>query len=103
MAKKRKKQSASPQNKWQPRPNDAIRLAALHWFALELERVSIQLYASNPEVFSDLEAVLRQAVSDLGEIKKDFGGGGGDGDCPDGFFLCRDGICAPMCDGIVDE
>jgi hypothetical protein len=101
MAKKRKK-SASPANKWQPRPNDAIRLAALHWFALELERVSIQIYASKPELFNDLEGVLRKAVKGLGDIRRNFDIGDG-GDCPEGFFLCRDGICAPMCDGIVDE
>jgi hypothetical protein len=26
-----------------------------------------------------------------------------DGDCPEGYFLCRDGVCAPMCDGIIAD
>jgi hypothetical protein len=24
-----------------------------------------------------------------------------EGGCPDGYVLCKDGICAPMCDGGV--
>jgi len=99
MATRRKKKAAQPAGKWQARPNDAIRLAALRWFALELERMSIQIYASNPELYGDMEGVLRKAVKSMGEVGRDLGLA--DEDCPEGYFLCRDGICAPMCDPFI--
>jgi hypothetical protein len=97
MAKRKKK--GVPRNKWQAHPNDAIRLAALRWFALEIERVSIQIYASNQNLYEDMEDVLRQTLLSMADVGKD--AALGDGDCPEGYFLCRDGVCAPMCDGII--
>jgi hypothetical protein len=97
----KKKKQAPPRNKWQAHPNDAIRLAALRWFALEIERISIQIYASNQNLYEDMEDALRDCVRSLGVVGKD--AGLADGDCPEGYFLCRDGVCAPMCDGIIAE
>jgi hypothetical protein len=98
---KRKKTSASSTHKWQPRADDAIRLAALRWFALELERLSIEIYASNQASYPQLEDVLRRAVKSMGDVSRRVNLAD-DGDCPDGYFLCKDGTCAPMCDSSGD-
>jgi len=98
---KRKKTSASSANKWQPRADDAIRLAALRWFALELERLSIEIYASNQALYPNMEDVLRKAVKSMSEVGRRVSLAGND-ECPGGFFLCKDGICAPMCDSAGD-
>jgi hypothetical protein len=100
MAKKHKSKKRGEGRKlWQAQPSDAIRLAALRWFGLEMERISIEIYASNQDAYADMERVMRGALAELGEIRKT--SAVLDGDCPDGFVLCRDRICAPMCDGIV--
>jgi hypothetical protein len=98
---KRKKTSASSTGKWQPRPDDAIRLAALRWFALELERLSIEIYASNQAAYPQMESVLRQAMKSMGDVSRRVNLAA-DGECPDGYVLCKDGICAPMCDSVGD-
>jgi hypothetical protein len=98
---KRKKTSASSKHRWQPRTDDAIRLAALRWFALELERLSIEIYASNQALYPQMEHALRQAVQSMGGLRRRVNVAD-DGDCPDGYFLCKDGICAPMCDAVGD-
>lgn len=98
---KRKKTSAPSTNKWQPRADDAIRLAALRWFALELERLSIEIYASNQALYPQMEGVLRQAMKSMGGVARRVNLAA-DGECPEGFFLCKDGICAPMCDSEGD-
>jgi hypothetical protein len=86
---------------WQAQPSDAIRLAALRWFGLEMERLSIEIYASNQDAYAQMERVFRRALADLGEVRAM--SALMDGDCPDGFLLCKDRICAPMCDGIVEQ
>jgi len=96
----KKKKQAPPRNKWQAHPNDAIRLAAFRWFALEIERVAIQIYASNQTLYEDMEHVLRDTLKSMANVGKDIAD---DGDCPEGYFLCRDGVCAPMCDGIIAD
>ena len=48
MAKKsRKKKPIHLHKIWHAEPDDAIRLAALRWFALQIERLSIEIYASD--------------------------------------------------------
>lgn len=98
---KRKKTSAPTASKWHPRPDDAIRLAALRWFALELERLSIEIYASNQDLYPQMERVLRDALKSLGGVGRRVNLVA-DNECPDGYVLCKDGICAPMCDSVGD-
>ncbi len=98
MAKKPTKKPSGGKRLWQAQPSDAIRLAALRWFALEMERISIEIYASNQAAYAKMERVFRHALGDLDDVRKT--AALADGDCPDGFVLCKDRICAPMCDGI---
>ena len=78
------------------RTNDADQLAALRWLAMKIEQVSIELFVTNRKHFGAIEDALRMQVKMLHQI-------GhtnlvlGDGDCPVGFILCRDGLCSPMC------
>lgn len=90
--------------RWQADPNDAIRLAALRWFALEIERRSIEIYATDRKRFTSIENLLRQALRQLQavrgqvmslEVEQE--------DCPMGYLLCKDGLCAPMCDWLANE
>ena len=101
MAKKKSKKPRDGKRLWQAQPSDAIRLAALRWFALEMERISIEIYASNQDAYAQMERVFRGAIAELGEVREM--SALLDGDCPDGYVLCRDKICAPMCDGIGDS
>ena len=91
-----KKKKSIPRNKWQAHPNDAIRLAALRWFALQIERTSIEIYASDQNLYGQLEALMRQTIKSLSEVGGQIGLS--DGDCPEGYVLCTDGLCAPMCE-----
>lgn len=77
--------------------NDAQRLAAIHWLAMKIEQVSIEVVVTHREKFGAVEAALRVQVKLLQEMGKPATLGGDD--CPEGYVLCRDGLCAPMCDG----
>jgi hypothetical protein len=92
MAKKRKGKTT---HKWQPRANDAINLATIRWFALTIEAMAIEVYGTNPAVFSRLEAALRECVGTVAAIdpKRPIAD---DTDCPPGWVPCA-GECAPMC------
>jgi len=98
MAKKKKK-PARGSRLWQAEPSDAIRLAALRWFGLEMERIAIEIYATNQAAYPEMELVFRRALSALDGVRAT--AALEDGDCPEGYVLCKDKICAPMCDGIV--
>lgn len=87
-------------HKWQARPNDAIRLAALRWFALELERIAIQIYATDRSRFSDMEGVLRSTLKQMARIHAGVSVSD-DEDCPEGYIRCKDNTCAPSCDGVI--
>ena len=80
-----------------PRANDAERLAALRWLAMRIEQLCIELYVTDRDTFNDIEDSLRaevrrlQAMAPVRPIAGE--------ECPDGYVLCRDGLCAPMCFG----
>jgi hypothetical protein len=101
MAKKKKTKAGPGVRVWQADPDDAIRLAALRWFAIEIERLSIEIYASDKTRYLDLEDLLRGAVKRMKKITRRFDLD--DEDCPNGYVLCKDGLCAPMCDGIITD
>ena len=93
MAKDKGKKSAKS------RMNDAERLAALRWLAMKIDQVSIEVYVTHPDKFDELENAMRAAVRSLQKIGRPREPVG-DEDCPGGYILCRDGLCAPMCDGM---
>ena len=85
-----------------PQSDDALRLAALRWYAITIERISIEVFATHPEKYEQLEGKLKdacKALQGLGGQKKKLKGPDEDEQdgCPDGYKLCPDGLCAPMC------
>ena len=85
-----------------PQSDDALRLAALRWYAITIERLSIEVFATHPEKYNELEAKLKdacKALKALGGQKKKLKGPDEDEQdgCPDGYKLCSNGLCAPMC------
>ena len=92
-----KKQARSGKRPWTPDPEDAIRLAALRWFGLELERLAIEIYATDKSKYAAMESVFRKAVKGLKEVGLQ-GTLQDEEECPDGYVLCKDGLCAPACD-----
>ena len=92
MAKKTPKSTA---NKWQSHPNDAIRLAAIRWFACRIEMEAIQVYATDSSLDPEIENILSECITKVHDLVKkrpidD------DGDCPPGYVLCGN-ECAPRC------
>ena len=93
-----KKSAKNLVNKWQGQPDDAIRLAALRWFAIQIERIGIEIYATNKSKAAAVEELLRGTVKRMSDLHEDIAE---PEDCPIGYVLCKDGMCAPMCDGII--
>lgn len=82
-----------------PRITDAERLAALRWLVMKIEQISIEVFVTDRGKFSQIEDSLRAEVQFLRQIGRPVRPHDDD-DCPDGYILCRDGLCAPMCDGM---
>ena len=80
--------------KWQAAPNDAIRLAALRWFALTIEQTCIEIYATDTNSYHVMEEELRHVVRKLQKHRAKLTLG--NDTCPDGYVLCGE-TCAPMC------
>ena len=79
--------------------NDAQRLAAVRWLAMRIEQVSIELLVTDRDKFEAVEQSLRDEVNRLKQMARPEPEIAGD-DCPEGYVLCRDGLCAPMCDNL---
>src|SRR5262245_57036881 len=82
-------------NKWGPHPNDAIRLAAVRWFACRIEMEAIQIYATDSAKANLIEDVMAECITKLHELRPK-PVTGEDGDCPPGYVMCG-GECAPRC------
>lgn len=78
------------------RRDDAERLAALRWLVMRIEQLCIEVFVTDRRRFADLEGSLRAEVKRLQNMAPDKGLAGPP--CPDGYILCRDGLCAPMCE-----
>ncbi|HQX80466.1 MAG TPA: hypothetical protein PKW63_01855 [Vicinamibacterales bacterium] len=77
------------------RGGDAARMAALRWLVMKIEQLGIEILVTSPGKFTVVENALRAQVQLLQQIGRPTLAAG---DCPDGYILCRDGLCAPMCD-----
>ena len=97
----KKKKSTRSTGGWKAVPDDAIRLSALRWFALTIEKSAIELYATNAASYVEIEKVLRKALTGLGDLRPDFATADPD-DCPNGYFLCTNGLCQPSCEWIAE-
>ena len=74
---KKKKKPTGGTGRWQAAPNDAIRLAALRWFALTIEKEGIELYATNTATFPEMEKILRKALGEIDDLRDKILGGRG--------------------------
>jgi hypothetical protein len=81
-------------------PNDAINFAALHWYALMIERICIQLYVTDRSNFDLLKHTLTDTLKALNVANKTTATPCGD--CQDGWECCADGMCAPTCVNELD-
>ena len=100
MAKKKKGARGGAGRLWQAEPDDAIRLAALRWFAIEIERKAIEIYATDKSRYLDLEALLRHTMKKMNIVSDEIAE---PEECPIGYVLCKDGMCAPACDHLGGE
>ena len=77
--------------------NDAQRLAAIRWLAMRIEQVSIEILVTDRDKFDQVENALREQIrllQRMGRPLQEIEGA----ECPEGYVLCRGGLCAPMCD-----
>ena len=105
------KKSTTQHKKHPGRPNDAIALAAFRNFALDLERLLVRIYVTHPEKYEEMVDRMRRVLADLyvagtneslrqaaretsGPDRKHLS----DENCPPGYQLCADGLCAEVCD-----
>jgi hypothetical protein len=94
----RPKKSTTPvKQAWVAQPQDAINLAALHWYALTVDRLCIEIYATNRKKFRELERLLQSQVKALYEFAENVRFTDDD-ECPPGYMMCSDRLCAPSCE-----
>ena len=98
---KKKKKPTGGTGRWQAAPNDAIRLAALRWFALTIEKEAIELYATNTATFPEIERILRKALGHIDDLRDKFAVA--EEGCPEGYVLCDDDVCRPSCDKLGSD
>jgi hypothetical protein len=94
MAKKKSSKGLVKQD-WVAKPEDAIALAALRWYALTIDKLCIEIYATDRRKFTALEAKLKAQVTALVKFAKGVTAADED-ECPDGYVMC-DGLCKPAC------
>ncbi len=82
-----------------PQDETALRLAAIRWYMLSLEKLSNDIYITDRTKYDQINGILKTAFQALGDIRKsmsamalDEGGG-----CAPGYVNC-DGLCLPDCD-----
>lgn len=75
---------------------DATAIAAIHWFALTIERSALQSYITDGSQLAKIETILSAAVSALGKVHA-APPIGGDDPCPKGWKMCQE-MCLPDCD-----
>jgi hypothetical protein len=93
------------------RPDDAIALAAFRNFAIDVERLLVRIYVTHPEKYEEMVDRMRHVLRDLyvagtsAELRKAVRDAKGpdrktlsDENCPPGYELCSDGLCAEVCD-----
>ena len=87
-------------NKWMPQPEDAINLATIRWYAIEIEKLLIEMYSTNRKKWPGLQKLLDKDMKELYDYfkKPDFGPLSDEDECPPGQQLCSDGLCAAQCD-----
>lgn len=84
-----------PENAKTP-PNDAVNFAAIHWYALTIEQICIQMYVTDSAKFGAIKGVLTDTLKSLNKVRASLVTPCSD--CQDGWECCKsDGMCAPVC------
>jgi len=97
-----KKGKSGSKPKVVPEVSDALRLATLRWFTTTIERLLIEVYVTNPGKYQELETLMKSQVRQIEMFGKKASIAEPD-DCPPGWKLCPDGLCAPMCGGMIES
>ncbi len=98
MAKAQSKKTTASRKSGRHRTNDAARFAALRWLGMRIEQLGIEILVTSPAKFAAVENAMRAQVRLLKQIGREAVAVEG---CPDGYILCRDGLCSPICDDDV--
>ena len=82
-----------------PQDEAALKLAAIRWYMLSLEKLSNDIYVTDRAKFVEIDGILKSAFHALGDIRKKMSAAmvEEDGGCAPGYVNC-DGICLPDCD-----
>ena len=76
----------------------AMTLAAIRWYALSIEKLSTEIYATSASAFPQVQGALNDALSALEALRAPRTAAlrAGSEGCPPGFKDC-DGVCLPKC------
>ena len=81
---------------WTPKPEDAINLATIRWYAITLEKLLLEIYATNRQKLPRLQAMLNEQIEAIYAYSQATDLNDNDA-CPLGQVMCRDGLCHPRC------
>ncbi len=92
------------------RPDDALAIAALRNFAIDVERLLVRIYVTDPTKYQKLVHLMRKQLDEiyragtdpklLETVKATKGRDRrylSEENCPPGWELCTDGLCAEVC------
>jgi hypothetical protein len=82
----------------QAQVEEASLIAAIHWYALVIEKGALELVITSPSRFEKVKTILSEAVDQLNSAQPEPQPKGGEsgGSCPPGWELCE-GVCQPEC------
>ena len=81
-----------------PQDETALKLAAIRWYMLSLEKLSNDIYITDRARYHEIEGILKRAFLEMGGIRKKMASVAMEGDgCGPGYVNC-DGICLPVCE-----
>jgi hypothetical protein len=110
--------NAKPSKRKKPELGDITNLSSLRWWALNLEKTSLEVVFSNPDHFKSIRKILAKAVSEINALEHPrpdakrataLRSSGSpppltmsegefcdlDADCGDPGLECCDGVCVP--------
>jgi len=92
------------------RPDDALAIAALRNFALDVERLLVRIYVTDPTKYQKMVHLMRDVMKQIyqagtdGKLRATVQETKGrerrylsEENCPPGWELCADGLCAEVC------
>ena len=80
-----------------PQDETALKLAAIRWYMLSLEKLSNDLYITDRRKYAEVEEILKRAFHELIVIRKSMASVALEDGCGPGYVNCN-GICLPDCE-----